>query len=311
MFPSRQIEYSRLNISDTILSKRHLRKLVEDGIVDGWDDPRMPTIKGIKRKGYTPNAINNFCKEVGLNIGGSSGIVDYGRLENCLRKDLNENAKRLMGVVDPIKITILNLDADDVTITAPDFPINSNSTTHSIKFGRTVYINKSDFRLNANRKYFRLAPGRVVRLKYADPIRYVDVLYKSEEENIDNIDTIYVEYIPDYDRARDGRIKGTITWVRDLTNSVTVKKYGPLFKSIKPIVINENSKKKYVIVINENSKKKYVMYMDQSISNYNIYDKMQIERVGYFSVDPDSMPDNIIINHTVSLRESKDKKIVG
>lgn len=287
-----QIEYSRLNLTNTILSKRKLIELVNDGIVNGWDDPRMPTIKGLKRRGYTPEALNDFCGRIGLNLVTSSSKVSYGMLEECLRQDLEIKAPRVMAILNPLKVVINNLKDDEFKIvSALDFPnMKDKSPTHEIKVGNVLYIDKEDFRTVDTPKYFRLAPGKIVRLKYFGLVKYVS---HNDDENTVHVELL--DYIP------EKRVQGTINWVSECDHlNVEVRKYDHLFP--------EESHDNWKEMLNKNNSKKIFNIMtDTSIKGANIFDKFQFERIGYFCVDPDTRDDHIVLNMTVELKVNKNK----
>jgi len=272
-----QIEFSRLNIKGYNLSKRHIRKSIDDNIVTGWDDPRLLTISGIRRKGYTSNSIKLFCDNVGTKFGGSSSEVDKKKLESYLRSDLNIIARRLMMITDPIKIRVTNWSPCD-PIKFKDYPyLKGESSTHDIRFTKFIYINRSDFRSVDHKKYYGLAPYKVVRLRYVGFIKCDKVIYKS---NSDVIDMINVTHMKTYDK----KIRGTLSWISAEENTkITIRDY------------------------DQDEFKEYIGITDTSIENLKVYDKVQFERIGYFSVDPDTKKNNIVLNSTVSLRESKNK----
>lgn len=295
---STQIEYSRLNVSNCILSKRKLIELVNDKIVSGWDDPRMPTIKGLKRKGYTPDSINKFCEKVGLNLAGSSiSIVNYTLLEECLRQELDMKAPRVMAIVNPLRVNIANLK-ENITISALDYPyLRDKSTIHQINVSNKLYIDRDDFRLVDSPNYYRLAPNKIVRLKYIGLVKCIGYTLISDN----NVNEIFVELLPnDYNTGK--RVKGTLNWISDIDYcNVEIRIYDHLF----PTEINNSSDWK--TQLNLNSEKKLNIMTDTSIKTAKVYDKFQFERIGYFSIDSDSKHDNIVMNMIVSLKEDKDK----
>jgi len=295
MYRPPQIEYSRLNISHTVLSKRKLKQLIDKKIVDKWDDPRLPTIKGMRRRGYTPNAINKFCKKIGLNIGGSGSITNYEQLEECVREDLNIVAKRLMAVKDPLKVNIMNCE-NDITVNALHYPYKKeNSPIYRVKFGKVIYIDRNDFRVDYNKDYKRLALNRIVRLKYAYPIKCIG--YKLDKSG--GIEEIYAKYIED----NSIKVSSTITWISEKSVKVEIRSYDRMF----PKICDHN----WIKNINTRSKNAYFMWTDKLILNAKHYDKFQFERIGYFSVDIDSNQNNFILNEVVPIKESKAKKIIG
>ena len=296
-----QIEYSRLNVTHTVLSKRKLIELVNDGIVTGWDDPRMPTIQGIRRKGYTPEAINEFCRKIGISLDGSGGTVNYSLLEECLRQDLDTKAPRVMAIMNPLKVIIVNMkDNEIVKAYASDFPnLGDQSPKHIINVGRVVYIDKEDYRPTDEPKYFRLAPNKIVRLKYLGLVKCVGANDDSTE--------IYVELLPS-DFKPEKRVQGTINWVSEIDHlKIEVRKYDHLF----PKVLDET--KEWKSQLNLNSRTVLNVMTDTSIkTNYyhnliNHNKRFQFERIGYFCVDPDTTDDKIVMNMITSLKEDKDK----
>ncbi len=298
IFRSKQIEYSRLNMTHTLLSKRKLLQLVSEKLVSGWDDPRMPTLKGLKRKGYTPEAIRSFCQKIGISVGGSGNLVRYEILENCLREDLERKVPRAFAVIDPLLITITNWNKPDEELKAYDFPfLGDNSSTHVISFEKHVYINRSDFRLQDDPKYYGLAPGKVVRLKYAHFIKCLDVQFDKEKKIIG----LLCEYSPTYDK-KVSKVKGIINWVGSSNIKITVNEYDHLF----PEVFEQETD--WLSQLNNNSLKTYSALADLSIKNVKAYDKVQFERLGYFSVDPTTTPDHIVFNKCASLYESVEKR---
>lgn len=300
IYKAPQIEYSRLNISHTVLSKRKLIQLVENNIVDGWDDPRLPTIKGLKRKGYTANSINEFCNRIGISVGISSQtLVNYELLEECLRHDLEDKTPRVMAIINPLKVIITNLSDDHkIMINALDFPnLKEKSTTHLINVRNVVYIEKDDFRMQDSPNYFRLAPNKIVRLKYFGLIKCNDVI----KDNNNNITELHVELLPvDYNPCK--RIKGTINWISDIDHSlVEIRKYDHLF----PKQLNDS--KEWLSQLNMNSKEIITVMTDNFVLNTKPYTKFQFERIGYFLVDPDTSDKKIVMNMITALKQSNYK----
>lgn len=298
MHRSTQIEYSRLNISHTVLSKRKLIELVNNGFVTGWDDPRMPTIKGFRRKGFTPSSINNFCERVGLNLAGSSvNIVDYKLLEECLRQELDKTAPRVMAILDPLKVTIVNSNKE-ISANASDFPfLGDTSPSHEIKVRNIIYIDREDFRIEDSPKYFRLAPNKIVRLKYLGLIKCIG--YSTAIDG--SVKEVLVELLPS-EYKPEKRVKGTINWVSEIDHcKIEIRKFDHIFPQ------EIDSSKDWLSQLNINSKKSLNVMTDTSIKNGKPFDKYQFERIGYFSIDPDSSEDKIVMNMTVSLKEDKNK----
>lgn len=295
----RQIEFARLNINNTVMSKRKLRKLVEEKIVGGWDDPRLPTICGLRRRGYTPASIRNFCDQIGVSKVIST--VDYAFLEHCLRDDLNVNATRAMAVLDPIKLIITNYpEGKSEELEIENNPNDESAGNRRITFSREVYIESDDFMEEPPKKYFRLFPGNEVRLKSA----YVVKCTGCKKDESGKIIEVYAEYDPNSKGGNpaDGRkIKGTIHWV-DVNTAVNAKinLYDNLFTTAAPeaeddfmSVINPNS-----LQVIENCK------LEQSLSNARMGEPYQFMRKGYFSLDKNSTKDNLIFNRSVGLKDS-------
>lgn len=294
-----QIEYARLNVTHTILSKRKLIELVDNKSVDDWDDPRMPTIKGLRRKGYTPESINDFCKRIGISLATSSGMIKYNLLEECLRQDLDCKAPRVMAIVNPLKVNIINI-VNNIEAFALDFPnLGDKSPKHIINVGNVVYIDKEDFRMVDSPKYFRLAPNKIVRLKYLGLIKCCDFKIDSTGD----VEEVNCEMLP-LDFKPEKRVQGTINWVSEIDHcNIEVRKYDHLF----PEIMNGDNEWKNQL--NLNSKTILNVMTDSSIkNNENIkFGKFQFERIGYFSIDPDTTNDKIIMNMITALKEDKNK----
>lgn len=301
----RQIEFARLGINYTVMSKRKLRELVEKNYVDGWDDPRMPTLCGLKRRGYTPSSIRNFCERIGISKVIST--VDYAFLEHCLREDLNQNAQRVMAVLNPIKLIITNYPEDKVEI----FEIENNPNrpedgTRSVTFSRELYIEADDFMEEPIRKYFRLYPGNEVRLK---PTYIVKCTGCKKDEN-GNVIEVYAEYDPlsKGGTAADGRkVKGTIQWA-DARNCIDaeVRMYDNLFTVPNP----EATDKNFIDYINPDSLKILKnCKIEPSIKDAKALSHFQFMRHGYFCIDSkDSTKSNIVFNRAVSLKDGFNSK---
>lgn len=300
----RQIEFARLGINNTVMSKRKLRTLVEEGYVDGWDDPRMPTLCGLRRRGYTPKSIRNFCEQIG--VAKVNSTVEYSFLEHCLRNDLNDSAQRLMGVLRPIKLVITNYpEGKTETFTVENNPNHPEDGEREITFSRECYIESDDFMEVPVKKYQRLYPGNEVRLKSA----YLVTCTGCEKDEDGNVTTVYAEYDPETKggNAPDNRkVRGTIHWV-DANNyvSATVNLYDNLFTDPEP----DTGDKNFLDYINpeslvtlENCK------IEASIKdNSNIH--FQFMRLGYFTVDnKESNENHLVFNRSVSLKDSFRKK---
>lgn len=298
---SRQIEFARLNLDHTVMSKRKLRTLVEEGYVDGWDDPRMPTLSGLRRRGYTPKSIVNFCDKIGLSKVNST--VEYSFLEHCLREDLNQNAQRVMGVLDPIKLIITNYPSDKVEeFEIENNPNNPDDGTRIIKFSNELYIEAEDFMENPPKKYHRLFEGNEVRLKTAYIVRCTGC--KKDENG--KVVEVYAEYDPETrgGNTPDGRkVRGTIHWV-DAKSAVDaeVRIYENLFTIENP----DASDKNFLDYINPNSLKIMKNCKVESSLAAAVPPKFyQFMRKGYFCLDSkNSKPDALVFNQTVSLKDS-------
>ena len=296
----RQIEFARLNINNTVMSKRKLRKLVEEGYVDGWDDPRLPTLSGLRRRGYTPASIRNFCDKIGVSKVISR--VEYSFLEHCLRDDLNLKAKRMMAVLDPIKLIITNYPENkEEYFEVENNPNDENAGTRKVRFSREVYIESTDFMENPIKGYFRLFPGNEVRLKST----YVVKCTGCKKDNNGNIIEVYAEYDSESrgGNPADGRkVKGTIQWV-DIKSSVdiTVNIYDNLFTSENP-----EEEENFIDCINKDSLKVIEhCKAEESIKNTKIGDSYQFMRIGYFSPDSKKFKNGeMIFNRSVGLKDS-------
>ena len=302
----RQIEFARLGINYTIMSKRKLRILVENGIVHGWDDPRMPTLSGLRRRGYTPDSIRNFCDKIGVSKVNS--VVDYSFLEHCLREDLNQNAKRVMAVLRPIKLIITNYPEDKIEkFKVENNPNKPAAGEREITFSRKLFIEKDDFMQDPVKGYFRLFPGNEVRLKGTYIVKCTGC--KTDENG--NILEVYAEYYPETrgGNTPDGRkVKGTIHWV-DAKNAVDaeVRLYNELFTVADP----EGGVKNFIDFINPKSLEILSnCKVESSLANVTAPDHFQFMRLGYFCVDNiDSKPEKLVFNRSVSLKDGfKNKK---
>ena len=292
-----QIEFARLMIENNVMSKRKLAELVESKYVDGWDDPRMPTISGLRRRGFTPNSIKDFCRRIGVTK--KNSFIEMGVLENTIREELNLSAERVMGVLDPLKVTISNYPKDEEEVVkAPNNPSNKNSY-RNINISREVYIDRSDFMEIPEKKYFRLSPGKEVRLRHAFNITCQKVI-KNDKGDITELDCTYDPESRDINKGN--KVKGMIHWVnaKDCID-VKINLYDRLFAETNPKGLesfNEDS-----LVIKNNAK------IENNV-NIDDYDKRyQFERVGYFIRDSKSKDNIIIYNQIVSLKDTwKNKK---
>jgi glutaminyl-tRNA synthetase len=300
IFHPQQIEFARLNLSHTVMSKRKLLQLVEEGHVNGWDDPRMPTISGLRRRGYTPESIRNFCERIG--VAKKESIVDIALLEHCIREDLNKRAQRVMAVLRPLKVVIVNYPEDKVEeMDAINNPEDLSAGTRKVPFSREIYIEREDFMEDPPKKFYRLAPGREVRLRYAYFIKCIDVV---KDKNTGEIIELHCTYDPETrgGNAPDGRkVKATLHWV-SVRHSLEaeVRLYDHLFTRADP---EEGSDFKKFI----NPKSLEILTscrIEPSLKNAKVGDRFQFERVGYFCVDPDSNSERLVFNRTVTLKDT-------
>ncbi|WP_295982319.1 glutamine--tRNA ligase/YqeY domain fusion protein [uncultured Algibacter sp.] len=289
----KQREFARLNLSYTIMSKRKLLKLVEDGIVNGWDDPRMPTISGLRRRGYTPNSIRKFVETVG--VAKRDNIIDVSLLEFCIREDLNKTAPRVMAVLDPVKLVITNYPEDKVEwLDAENNQEDESAGYRKVPFSSELYIEKEDFKEEASAKFFRLKLGGEVRLKNAYIIKAESVL-KDVNGNIEEIHCTYSE-----DTSR--RVKGTLHWVSiEQAVKAEVREYDRLFSDETP---DSHQDKSFMEFINPNSLKTIEAFVEPSLKDAKIGDRFQFQRLGYFNVDDDSTLEHLVFNKTVGLRDT-------
>jgi glutaminyl-tRNA synthetase len=303
IFPSRQIEFARLNLSYTVISKRKLLQLVEEGQVSGWDDPRMPTISGMRRRGYTPEAIRDFCDRIG--VAKRESTVDIALLEHCLREDLNRRAQRVMAVLRPIRLVIDNYPEDKVEmLEAVNNPEDESMGTRKVPFSRILYIEQEDFRKDPPKKYFRLAPGREVRLKHAYYVTCENVI---EDDNTGEIVEVHCTYDPETRGgwAKDGRrVKGTLHWVSaDHAIDVEVRLYDHLFTLEDSSNVTEGTD--FKDYLNPRSLETLTdCKMEPSLKDAAPGDRFQFLRQGYFCADADSTKEKLVFNRTVSLRDT-------
>ncbi|MFZ7342891.1 glutamine--tRNA ligase [Avibacterium volantium] len=291
-----QYEFSRLNLEYTLTSKRKLLKLVEDEVVDGWNDPRMPTISGLRRRGYTPASIREFCRRIGVTK--QDNVVEFSALESCIRDDLNQNAPRAMAVINPLKIVIENFDGQEM-LSAPNHPNREELGHRQLPFTKEIYIDQADFREEANKQYKRLVLGKEVRLRNA----YVIKAERVEKDAEGNITTVYCTYDPETlgKNPADGRkVKGVIHWVSATDNvPAEFRLYDKLFT-----VPNPSAAEELYEVLNPNSLVVKHGFVEKSLANTQEEKAYQFEREGYFCADSkDSHPEHLIFNLTVSLKE--------
>lgn len=304
VYHPRQIEFARLNLTFTVLSKRKLIRLVEEGQVSGWDDPRMPTISGLRRRGYTPAAIRNFCDRIG--VAKADSMVDMALLEYCIREDLNKTAPRVMGVLRPLKVVIDNYPAGQVEeLDAINNPEDQSMGTRPVPFSRELYIERDDFMEDPPKKFFRLAPGREVRLRYAYFIKCEDVVKDPASGEIIELRCTYDPATRGGD-APDGRkVKGTLHWVSAAHSiSAEVRLYDHFFVKENPNEVAEG--KDFTDYVNPKSLEILTdCRVEPSLADTKPGDRCQFERLGYFCVDAkESKPDALIFNRTVTLRDT-------
>ncbi len=296
----RQTEFNRLNLSYTVLSKRVLLKLVKEGLVNGWDDPRMPTLCGLRRRGYTPESIRNFNDSIGYTKVMAQN--DFGLLEFAVREDLNKKAPRVMAVLDPLKVIITNYPEDKTeemeTINNPE---DESMGSRTIPFSREIYIERSDFLEDPPRKFFRLGPGREVRLKSAYIIMCQD--YKKDENgNITEVHCIYDEATRSGGPEAGRKVKGTLHWVSAKhAVEAEVRLYDRLFIDPNPSGHKDKSPEDF---LNPDSLKVITGYVEPSLKSAKALDQFQFQRLGYFNVDPDSTGEKLVFNRTVGLRDN-------
>jgi glutaminyl-tRNA synthetase len=299
IYPSHQYEFARRNLNYTVMSKRKLLQLVNENFVNGWDDPRMPTISGMRRRGYTADAIRDFCERIG--IAKRENLVDIGLLEFCVREHLNKIAQRRMVVFDPLKITITNYSGEGEIIQSENNPEDENGGNRDIPFTNEIYIEREDFMEIPPKKYFRLAPGQMVRLKSAFIIQCDEVV-----KDVDgNILELKCSYLPNSKSGSDtsgAQVKSTIHWVsiKDAV-PVEINLYDRLFK-VENVSDEEGDFKDY---INENSLQiQATAYAEKAVALATLADRYQFLRKGYFCLDKDSTSDKLIFNRTVTLKDS-------
>ncbi|MBN1176694.1 MAG: glutamine--tRNA ligase/YqeY domain fusion protein [Dehalococcoidales bacterium] len=303
VYRPQQIEFARLNLNYTVMSKRRLLQLVREKFVRGWDDPRMPTLSGLRRRGYTPEAIRIFCQRTG--VAKTNSTVDIAFLEHCLREDLNLRAPRVMGVLRPLKLVIDNYpEGQFEEFDAVNNPEDAAAGTRKVPFSRVLYIEQEDFMEEPAPKYFRLAPGREVRLRYAYLVTCTDVV---KDEKTGEVVEVHCTYDPDTrgGNAPDGRkVKSTIHWVSaEHALEAEVRLYEHLFTEEDPMDVEDG--KDFKDYINPNSLEVLTSCrVEPSLSGAPPESRCQFERQGYFCVDPDSSPKKLVFNRIVSLRDT-------
>lgn len=299
-----QYEFNRLNLTYTMMSKRKLLQLVKEGLVKGWDDPRMPTISGFRRRGYTPQSIHNFIDRIGYTK--YDGIIDFALLEYAIREDLNKRATRVSVVLDPIKLVLTNYpEGQTEVLDALNNPEDENSESHKVIFSRELYIERDDFLEDAPKKYFRLTPGQEVRLKHGYIVKCTGCKY----DDAGNVIEVYAEYDP---MTKSGmaessrKVKGTIHWVSTVDAvDVEARLYDRLFVTENPGDEKEGDFRDQInpdsLVVKTHCK------AESFLKEAQVYDHFQFQRIGYFNVDADSTPDHLVFNRTVTLKDSWSK----
>jgi glutaminyl-tRNA synthetase len=302
IFPSQQIEFDRLNLTYTLLSKRKLLQLVQEKRVRGWDDPRMPTLSGIRRRGYTPEALRNFVANIGVTK--TNGTIELAMLEHFVREDLNRRAPRVMAVLKPLKVVIDNYPEGKVEdMDAVNNPEDATAGTRKVPFGRVLYIEQDDFREDPPKGYFRLSPGKEVRLRYAYFVTAKSVVKNNQGEVVE----VHCTYDPATrgGNAPDGRkVKSTIHWVSaEHAFEAEVRLYDNLFSKENPGDVSEDQD--FTANLNPNSLEIVGnAKLEPSLKAAKAGDRFQFERLGYFCVDPDSAPDKLVFNRTVALKDA-------
>jgi glutaminyl-tRNA synthetase len=302
IYHPRQYEFARLNLTYMLMSKRKLLQLVKDNHVNGWDDPRMPTLSGLRRRGFSPEAIRNFCTTIGVNKFNST--VDYALLEHCLRQDLNATSSRVMAVLNPLKVVITNYPEGDIDqLDAVNNPEDASAGTRKVPFGKEIYIERDDFMEEPPRKFFRLAPGREVRLRYAFFITCNEVI----KDDAGNITELHCTYDPQTrgGDAPDGRkVKATLHWVSaEHAVDAEVRLYEHLFKKENP----DDTEDGQDFTANINPESLSVLAnckAEPAVAEMKPLDRCQFERLGYFCMDPDSTTEKLVFNKTVGLRDT-------
>ncbi len=302
IFPSQQMEFDRLSLTYTLLSKRKLLTLVQEKRVHGWDDPRMPTLSGIRRRGYTPEAIRNFCAAIGVSK--TNGTLELAMLEHFVREDLNKRAPRVMAVLRPLKVVIDNYPEGQVDeIDAVNNPEDESAGKRKVPFSKVLYIEQDDFREDPPKQYYRLSPGREVRLRYGYFITAKSVVKNDRGEVVE----VHCAYDPATrgGNAPDGRkVKSTIHWVSAAhALDAEVRIYDKLFIKEDPNQVEEGQE--FTANLNPGSLEVIAQAkLEPSLANAPIESRYQFERLGYFCVDPDSRPGRLVFNRTVALKDT-------
>ena len=299
IYPSKQYEFARLNMTYTIMSKRKLLQLVNEGLVSSWDDPRMPTISGMRRRGFTPESIREFCDKIG--IAKRENLIDFSLLEFCVREHLNKIAQRRMVVFDPLKVVITNYELGEENLLSENNPEDENGGERNVPFSKEIYIEKDDFMEVAPKKYFRLAPGQMVRLKSAYIIKCDEVI-KDAEGNIVQLNCSYIPTSKSGNDTSGINVKGTLHWVNVATAvPMEVRLYDRLFTE-ENVGAAEGDFKEY---INKNSLQILpIAFAEPSLAEATLKQRHQFIRKGYFCLDKDSTKDKLVFNRTVTLKDT-------
>ena len=303
VYHPQQIEFARLNLTYTVMSKRLLLKLIQEGYVGDWDDPRMPTLSGLRRRGYSPEAIHNFCRRTG--VAKANSTIDIAFLEHCLREDLNQRAQRVMGVLRPLRLVIDNYPEGQVEeFDAINNPEDPGAGTRKVPFSRVLYIEQDDFREDPPEKYFRLVPGREVRLRYAYLITCVDVVKDEQSGEVVEVHCTYDPATRGGDSPDGRKVKSTLHWVSaEHAVEAEVRLYENLFQKKDPT--DGDDETDFRAHINPRSLELLTSCrVEPSLAGARPGSRYQFERLGYFCVDPDSCPEKLVFNRTVSLRDA-------
>jgi glutaminyl-tRNA synthetase len=300
IFPSRQYEFARLNLTHTVMSKRKLLQLVQEGIVSSWDDPRMPTISGLRRRGFTPASVRNFCEKIG--VGKRDNLIDVGVLDFCVREDLNKSAARVMAVLDPLKVVITNYPTGQTEeLSIENNPEDTESGNRIVPFSNTLYIERDDFMEEPMKKFFRLGPGLMVRLKGA----YIIQCDNFVKDEFGNITELHCSYFPESRSGSDTsgiNVKGVIHWV-SAPHAITAEArlYDRLLILEDASQVGDDFKK----FINPDSLTVLPeIYLEPSLKDAKIGTNYQFMRKGYFCLDTDSTAEHLVFNRTVGLKDS-------
>ena len=302
IYPSHQYEFARLNLTYTMMSKRNLLKLVQEGAVSGWDDPRMPTICALRRKGYTPASVRAFAEMVG--VAKRDNVIDLGKMEYCVREDLNKVAERRMAVLNPLKVVITNWEEGKVEMRkAVNNPENEEAGMREVPFSKVIYIERDDFMENPPKKYFRLSPGNEVRLRYSYLIKCDEVI-KDAEGNVVELRCSYDPMSGEGSSSDGRRVKGVIHWVSaEHAVEAEIRLYNPLFKTEDPYDTSEGQTS-WQDNLNPESLIVTKGYLEPALKDAPIGTTYQFERVGYFCPDTDSTAEHLVFNRTVTLKDS-------